>query len=77
MKEKVFKLIVILGFILGAISMYLSISDAISDLHDDVRVVILGNYNTTCVPTTAYGQTVLVCSNPEYAELKDYLESNR
>lgn len=77
MKEKIFKLSVLLGLILGGLSMFLCLSSAIDSLHDDVRVLILGEYNTTCVPQSYNGQTIFVCSNPRYSELKDYLESTR
>ncbi len=77
MKEKVFKLSVLLGLILGGLSAFLCLNSAISSLHDDVRILILGEYDTTCVPQSYNGQTIFVCSNPNYSELKDYLESTR
>lgn len=77
MKEKILKLIIIIGGLVGIILMYVNVSKQLAEIQEDLVINQIGERNTTCVPTTAYGKTIFECSQPSYYDLKDYLENNR
>lgn len=75
MKEKAFSLIVFIGILLSLLLMYISINKQLSSIKEDLTINLIGERNTTCVPTTSNGKTIFECSHPSYYDLKDYLKS--
>ena len=76
MKEKIFKLIIIIGALVGIILMYANVSKQLADIQEDLVINQIGERNTTCVPKTSNGKTIFECSHPSYYDLKDYLKNN-
>lgn len=76
MKEKLFKLIVILGALLGIILMYANINKQLNAIHEDIKINLIGERNATCVPSNVNGKTIFECSHPSYYDLKDYLNNS-
>lgn len=73
-KTIIYLLVVFMLFLVGISGMYLSIIDHINDVHDDIRVLIKGHYNTVCYQVQYDEATnVFICQMPDYEYLLDTL----
>ena len=76
MKEKMFKIIVITGALLGIVLMYINVNKELIAIQEYLVINQIGERNTTCVPKNVSGKTIFECSQPSYYDLKDYLKNN-
>lgn len=70
--DKLFFRVAFLGLILAIFSMFMCLNSRIDNIQDDVRISILGQYNTTC--TVDQSGTHLICSIPDYNHLETMLK---
>jgi hypothetical protein len=70
--DTLFFRVVILGILLAMLAMFSCLNDSIDRVQDDVRISILGQYNTTC--TVDKSGTHLICSIPDYNYLETMLK---
>ena len=67
-------LFIIVMLIIAILNMFISLNQRLSDLHDDVRVIIRGNEAQTCaIVDKIDGQVIMQCSTPNYNNLKNNL----
>lgn len=70
--DRLFFRVAFLGLIIAMFSMFNCLNNSIDRVQDDVRISILGQYNTTCIVDKS--GTHLICSIPDYSYLETILK---